>query len=559
MDLMFLKNPGVIFRASYWLILLDCIRLLQIVMCSQEPARTVNVLRTTLMKDDKTPDFTRVPSTSKLAGSVAWNMIGMMLPAVVAFFVIPFLIHEPHGLGKERFGVLILVWLLVGYFGIFDMGLGRAMTKMIAEKLSLRKEAEVPGIFWTAMSIAFLFGLLAAGLIGAISPWLAGTALKIPDALRHETMWAFFAAAVGMPFVVATVGLIGALEACRHFKLINCIRLPMGILVFVGPLCVLPFSHSLFAVVSLLILVRIIGCLAYFISCLIVLPAIRHSICWQRTEVWPLLGFGGWMTISNLTVPLMIHINKFLIGGLLSMGAVTYYATPLEAVIKLLGISRACVSVLFPAFVTGFTGSDSDPSELFERGMKYLMLAMFPVVLVTVVFTPEILEFWLGMEFSINSSFVMRSIAIGIFIHGIARVPWFLIQSAGRPDLSAKVHLGEVPLCLAAASILIKLYGIQGAAIAWIIWAVFDLVVISIISMRFVSGGAMIMKRTGLVALCSLSVFISAIYPESVLLRTGVGFSGLLIFYLMVWRLILTHDERHGLVNSVKSHLPGLW
>ena len=35
------------------------------------------------------------------------------------------------------FGVLSLVWMFIGYFSLFDLGLGRATTKLVAEKIDL--------------------------------------------------------------------------------------------------------------------------------------------------------------------------------------------------------------------------------------------------------------------------------------------------------------------------------------------------------------------------------------------------------------------------------------
>ena len=51
---------------------------------------------------------------------------------VVAIFSIPILIRD---LGTDRFGVLALAWAIVGYASLFDLGLGRALTQLVAQKL----------------------------------------------------------------------------------------------------------------------------------------------------------------------------------------------------------------------------------------------------------------------------------------------------------------------------------------------------------------------------------------------------------------------------------------
>ena len=61
----------------------------------------------------------------------------------VAVVTIPALIGR---LGTDRFGVLTLAWILLGYFSLFDLGLGRALTKMVAEQLGLGQERDIPGL-----------------------------------------------------------------------------------------------------------------------------------------------------------------------------------------------------------------------------------------------------------------------------------------------------------------------------------------------------------------------------------------------------------------------------
>lgn len=76
-----------------------------------------------------------------LARNTVWNLIGSSASMTAAVFCIPVLIR---GLGAERFGVLTLVWVLVGYASLFDLGLGRALTQLVARKLGAGKQQEIP-------------------------------------------------------------------------------------------------------------------------------------------------------------------------------------------------------------------------------------------------------------------------------------------------------------------------------------------------------------------------------------------------------------------------------
>ena len=92
-----------------------------------------------------------------LARNAVWNIVGQLAPMLVAVFAIPRLIH---GLGPARFGVLTIAWMVVGYFGFFDLGLGRALTKLVADKLGSQKEHELPQLVWSSIAAICLLGFV---------------------------------------------------------------------------------------------------------------------------------------------------------------------------------------------------------------------------------------------------------------------------------------------------------------------------------------------------------------------------------------------------------------
>ena len=72
----------------------------------------------------------------RIARNVGLNLFGALAPMVAAMVAIPYLVHR---LGSERFGLLSLTWLVIGYFGFFDLGLSRALAQLVAERLGARR------------------------------------------------------------------------------------------------------------------------------------------------------------------------------------------------------------------------------------------------------------------------------------------------------------------------------------------------------------------------------------------------------------------------------------
>jgi O-antigen/teichoic acid export membrane protein len=409
-----------------------------------------------------------------------WNIVPMM----IAVFSIPVLLKE---LGKDRFGVLTLAWALIGYASLFDIGLGRALTQVVAKKLGAGEDDKVPGIVWTSLVLMLVLGLIGAGLVAVISPWLVHRLLKIPAVLQRETLDSFLLLAVSIPVVILAAGLRGVLEAHQRFDLVTYLRIPLGIFTFASPLLVLPFSQNLVPVVGILVAGRFLGCLAHYWICLRVAPEIHRGIVWDTAFLGPLLRFGGWMTVTNIISPAMVTMDRFLIGGMLAVGTVTYYVVPFEVISKVLVVPVAFLGVMFPAFSASFGSDRSLAALLYKRSIKYLFLATAPLVVLGILFAKFGLTVWLGPDFAEHSFRIVQVLAVGLLLNSLAQVPYTFVQGIGRPDIAAKLHLVELPIYLAALVWFTKTYGIVGAAIAWTLRMTLDAILLFAITRGFLS------------------------------------------------------------------------
>lgn len=491
----------------------------------------------------------RLTHGSLLTRNTVLNLIGQGLPLLAAIFAIPLLIR---GLGTDRFGVLTLVWMVIGYFSLFDLGLGRALTKLVAEKLGAGQEQEAPILVWTSLFLMLIAGLVGTVAVSLFAPWLVRSLLKIPKAIQNETLHAFYLLAFSIPIVISTAGLRGLLEAHQRFDLCNAVRIPTGIFTFLGPLLVLPFSQSLLPIVAVSAMGRLIALLVHLFLCFYVMPSLRRGIALHKEVVRPLLSFGSWMTVTNIISPLMVYLDRFLIGAFVSVTAVAYYATPYEVVTKLWVLPGALVSVLFPAFSTSFVQDHNRTGMLFRQGVKYLFLALFPVTLVIVTLAHEGLDIWLGAEFEQNSTGVLQWLAVGVFINSLAHIPFALVQGVGRPDLTAKLHLSELPFYLIAVWWLIHLYGIEGAAMAWVARVAVDGLILFAMAMRFLPNYKAIMGRMAFAIAMGLLTLGVATLPEDITMKGLFLFLALIIFVMGAWFLLLVPEERKVVKRRLK-------
>lgn len=483
-----------------------------------------------------------------LARNTIWNILGQIVPMIVGIVTIPIIIR---GLGVERFGVLSLAWVVVGYFSLFDLGIGRALTKFVADKLGADEEHAIPSLAWTALILMLLLGIAGSVITAALSPWLVHRLLKVSEALQYETLRGFYLLAASIPLVTTTAGLRGILEALQRFRVVNAIRIPMSIFSFVAPLLVLPFSHSLVPVIAMLVVARLVGCGVHAWACFRAMPALFRSFSWERSAIIPLAKFGGWMTVNNVIGPFMYYIDRFLVGAVISVTALAYYTTPIDMMLRLIVIPSAIVGVLFPAFAMSLNQDSTRAGILLSRGLKYIFFAIFPIVLVVITFASEGLRLWLGPTFSQNGASVLRWAAAGVFLNSLSALPFNLIQSAGRPDITAWLITAELPVYWAALWYLTRRMGIEGTAIAWAGRLAVEGVLIFFISQRLLPQTSRFLSKlfvavlAGLVAMC-----IGGILRDVAFKMVFVGVV-LIAFGIAGWYW--------GLEPAERDYLIGIW
>lgn len=483
-----------------------------------------------------------------LAKNSLLNVAGTFIPLLLAVFVIPVLIKS---IGADRFGILTLVWVLVGYFGLFDMGLGWAVTKLVAEKIGAHQDDEIPSMVWTAQLLMVVLGTMGGLLLAILSPWFVRDVLLIPEILEIEVLRSFFIVALSIPFVVCTAGWRGMLMAYQRFGYVNAIRTTFGAFTFLGPLIVLPFYKGLVPIVIVLVVGRVIVFFAYVFLCFKVNPILLSRIQVKFVLVKRLLTFGSWMTVSNVLRPLMVYMDRFFIGAMVSTVAVAYYTTPYEIVTKLTLIPSALSAVLFPAFSTMIANDRTRVGELFGQGVKYIFLAIFPLVLVAVTLANEILTLWLDKEFADNSTLVLQILSIGILINSIAHLPSALIQGAGRPDITAKLNIIELPFYLLILWFLLEKFGILGAAVAWSVRVGIDTILMYFVTIKIFPETTRIAKHMSLSLILGLLLLFAAFFPSGIMQKVIFLVFFLSFFVTISWMLLLSMDERKQLVGII--------
>jgi O-antigen/teichoic acid export membrane protein len=394
-----------------------------------------------------------------LVKNTVFNLIGLAAPLIIAVLTIPPLLN---GLGTEKFGLLTLIWAVVGYFGLLDLGLGRAMTLALAIVESGGNRLRTGQIIGTGISAILAAGVLAGLILYAVADLAVSLVSDLSDPVEAAT--SVKAVALAVPFIALTSALRGILEARQQFAIVNLIRIPVGIFTFLGPLFVLwSVGPDLVAIAWVLAALRIVATFAHAFWALD--TGINYTIV--RSELTELFRQGWWLCVANAAGPLMSYVDRFIIAGLLSATAVAYYATPQEIVTKLWIIPGALTAVLFPSFAAQLRTCPGASAETFRNSLIGLTVVLLPISAALGFYSHDILSIWIGPGFADESAPVLTAMSAGIFVNCLAHVPYTLLQSAGRGRTTAMLQIFELPVYVLALTLAAATFGVVGAAWAW--------------------------------------------------------------------------------------------
>jgi O-antigen/teichoic acid export membrane protein len=171
--------------------------------------------------------------------------------------------------------------------------------------------------------------------------------------------------------------------------------------------------------------------------------------------------------VSNVLTPVMLYVDRLLIGTLMSMAALTAYSVPMEIVSKSFILPAAVSGVMFPAFARSFATAPRAIAALFARALKLVALILCPLCAAVVAFAPQMMSLWIGPRFAVQSAAVLQILAIGAFVTGLSWIPLALLHGAHRPDLAAKIHLIDFPIYALMLWVCVRKFGLAGAAFTW--------------------------------------------------------------------------------------------
>jgi O-antigen/teichoic acid export membrane protein len=482
-------------------------------------------------------------------------VVGRAAPQLVALVTTPLLINA---LGPSRWGILSLAMALLGVSGVLDLGIGRALTRGVAQRLhEAQDDQAAAALVKTGLVLLGFLGGVGGLLLAAAAHPLAYHVIGVPPDLRHETEMALYVIAMTMPLVILNGALWGVISALDLFRVANLLGLVILAASYAGQLLILYACNSLAAVMLVLLASRILFQLVYWKLCRDAMPGLGAGR-FSRADVLPMLRMGGWMTVSNIVFPLLTYADRFMIATVLSAAAVGYYATPTELMGRIHIITAATVVSLFPAIAASYRTDSRRAVALFGRSIVTACAVLFPVAMLVGVFSDEFLTLWIGADFASHAAPVLRILAVGTLLSAVDVIVTTLLDAIGVPRVNAKFSVCELIFYIPVLFSTLHLFGFVGAAFAYVARVAIDFHVRLWLARKLYPAIATVVPRVVLTVVSGTALLVVPMAFSALPERCAAAAVVTVLYGTIIYARSATTEERLHVRSKVVALVPAV-
>jgi O-antigen/teichoic acid export membrane protein len=385
-----------------------------------------------------------------------------VVSAAVLLVMTPVLIR---GLGKDDFGLWVVLTSIAPYATLLDLGLGSATTKYVAEYHG--RDLEL-----TSRTISTSFATL-----GVIA--VAIVVLGVPFSFAFPTLFNLEgedASSATAAMLIFTIGAAVSLPArtfdatlmgIQRYDITNFSFVAVLVAQAVAWTLVLATGRGIVELAAVTVALQIGGHVARFVAMRRSLPAIRVSpALFDQRLVSRLLRLSGWIAVGEATTVVIHRIDPVVVAAVAGVPAAGTYAVGQRLAFGVDGVIRPTLTGFFPhaSRLVGHADRASLRAAMLA-GTRLSLAVAGPVSLTVVILARPIIDAWVGSGFG-SAAPVTVFLVLGMAIATVTRTGFLMLQGAGRQRTTARMSAFEALLNLGLSIAFGLTFGLIGVALA---------------------------------------------------------------------------------------------
>ena len=403
-------------------------------------------------------------NTRRAVRGVLWMGIAQATAIVTTLAVTPVLIGE---LGAEHYGIWSLIIAITGYYGLANMGVGRATIKYIAQHDA---EGDLDGVH-SVVSTAFAYSIVASAvvlLVSVIVAWVLPFVFHLGASMVGTARWVVLL--TGAKVALELLGHIfsGGLTARKRFDLTNSVRAGQLIVNAVLAVAIVRQGYGLVGLAMGYVAVNILSlCILCILAVAVEGLPLPSASRIRRATGGRLVQFGLMSLLIQLARRTSTVGGSLILGVMAGPATVAYFSIGESLTQRAVRISKVINSILMP-FASQFDAT-SDSKALRQLVAIPTRLVLTFALLVTgvlLILGKSFLALWIGPDVAGHVYPIVCILSLAL----LARLPANALQSVligmGRMRFLSRVATVEGALLILLGAPRAFCFGALGMATA---------------------------------------------------------------------------------------------
>ncbi|HEX6979283.1 MAG TPA: oligosaccharide flippase family protein [Alphaproteobacteria bacterium] len=398
--------------------------------------------------------------------ATAGNAAGKLVTVVLAFLLMPFLLHR---LGELQYGLWILVGSTLAYVALLDLGIADAVTKYVAEHRARGEHARTNEVIAAAFRLYAVLGALALMLSAAFAPIFPGL-FAIPASVHATAEVLVLLVGVQVAISIPCAVFAAILRGLQRFGVLNAVGVFGQLVSAAAIVWIVSRGGGLveIAMASVLVSVGVHGLTAWCVRRLA--PELRFG--WRgarRGIVRKVVTFSSSMFAMQAASLVQMKAPEIVIGAFLSAGTVAPYA-----VARRLGLLPQVISDQFLKILVPLASQLDAEKDLRRLRSLYLVASRLTLVVLVLVAGPLValagptLTVWIGPDYAVHAPLVVI-LTLAIAIETSQWPGMLILRGMARHHHLAVATIGMAVANLALSLLLVRPYGAVGVAVGTLV------------------------------------------------------------------------------------------
>lgn len=408
-----------------------------------------------------------VASSGGAVRKVAWGTFASLARIGVGFAVwfllTPYMIQT---LGAQGYGLWALLFSMVGFLSLLDLGTGAGVVRCVAETRGSGRKAERDETLSTYLASALVLSLSGALVVAAMA-WWALPALGVPDGALPVARSALWLVAFRSFILAVPLGFVrGVLFGENRLVALNLAQAIATVITGALTAGALAMGLGVRGVAWAGLAGMLIEHLFYL---QLALPYLRQMRLSPKLVTLRALRRAGSLGVAQLLIAtsglILLRTDPLIVQAFFGMAAVSIYAVAMKVAENTFLIIKQFVNALSPLIAEWHgAGKTGELRELLVRATR---IASIPAALIggaAIGGGASLLRLWLGPEFE-AAALPMRILVLAMVLTVPQMVVFGMLTYSDRHQLPARASVVAAFVNVSLSLALVRPFGLVGVAL----------------------------------------------------------------------------------------------